>query len=216
MKIKFAISSNINFYKITQPIIVNSLIESGVPEEDIYFFIGGYNEYRKIHKRQNIYEVNHNSFDFTSLISVIELELEADYWFLLHDTCYVGPNFYKKVLSSNYSSDVIALTEHGFSMNIASYKQSYINDKKTEILQFKNVNYDIESINNIKRLCVHLEDILIKNSNSVSYYTTSGYSEGPYDFYKNGTMRIIEHYPDIDLHKVKSNWIGKDIYEINL
>ena len=39
MKTKITISSHINFYKKTYPILVDSLLNAGVPSEDIYFFI---------------------------------------------------------------------------------------------------------------------------------------------------------------------------------
>jgi len=41
MNLKFTISSNKNFYTKTLDIIVPSLINSGIPSTDIYFFIGG-------------------------------------------------------------------------------------------------------------------------------------------------------------------------------
>jgi hypothetical protein len=29
---------------------------------------------------------------------------------------------------------------------------------------------------------------------------------GPTDYYKTGTMRIVEYYSNLDLYKIKANW----------
>lgn len=214
MKLKFTISSNINFFQKTYKLIIESLIKSGIPKQDIYFFVGGSDNFKKINEDVNFYFVNHNSIDFTGLISVLELKEKSDYWFLLHDTCYVGDLFYEKIKSHNYETDVIKLNSN-ISMNIGAYKQEYLESIRSRLLEFKNTNYSIESINHFKNKCVDNEDCFFKIRNS-TFYTSNHTVEGPIDFYKNGVPRIIEHYNEIDLHKVKANWVGKPRYELNL
>lgn len=218
MNIKFTISSNKNFYKTTYPILVNSLLKSGVPNEDIYFFVGGFDQYEIVNNKENInlYFTNHNSIDFTGLISILDLNLSSDYWFLLHDTCYVGPNFYNFVSNFDYY-DVDAVKMYfSISMNIGAYKQSYINKIKDSIFTFKNSNYTLESIQNFKKLCVQQEDIFLNTPNKLIYNTSPGIVEGPIDYYKNNVPRIIEHYNDIDIHKIKANWVVKSQYGLEL
>jgi len=214
MKVKFTISSNISFFQKTYEVLVKSLINSGVPKKDIYFFVGGASTFEKIEKEINFYFVNHNSIDFTGLISVLELQEKSDYWFLLHDTSYVGPSFYQKIKAFTYDTDVVRLSPH-VSMNIGAYKQEYLESIKDRLLEFKNTDYSIESINYFKNKCVENEDCFFKTTKS-NFYTSNHTVEGPVDFYKNGVPRIIEHYNEIDLHKVKANWVGKSRYELNL
>lgn len=219
MKVKFAISSHKNFYETTYPIIVNSLINSGVPKEDIYFFIGGFSSYDQQPNNEeiNIYTTDHNSIDFTGLISVVDLNLKADYWFLLHDTCYVGDRFYNIVSNYNYENVDAVKMCNDVSMNMGSYKQSYLDDIKEELLKYKNTNYSQESLQHYKSLLVQKEDLFFhKTKNKKEYNSTLRLTEGPLDFYKNGIPRIIEYFEQMDLYKVKANWYPKPTYELNL
>jgi hypothetical protein len=220
MDIKFSISSYKGFYTTTYPIIIKSLLDGGVPAKDIYFFIGGYEENKLIENEDkiNLFIVNHNSIDFTGLISLIELNIKSDYWFLLHDTTYVGPRFYNFVSTFNYNKCDVVKLNSGVSMNIGSYKQSYIDSIKEDILKFKNNDYSIESIQNHKKLAVTTEDIFFRTNNQLIYNKTPRRVEGPINFYgKNeDSLRIIEHYDDIDLHKIKANWFNKVNYSLEL
>lgn len=218
MKIKFAISSHKLFYETTYHTLVDSLIKSGVPKEDIYFFIGGYPEYEKIEKDGvNLYFVDHNSIDFTGIISVLDLGLKSDYWFLLHDTCYVGNNFYNKVCNFDYKEADAVKMYFTVSMNMGAYKQSYLESIKDSLFEFKNQNYSLESLHHYKKICVQKEDIFFNNAkNLLTYNTTPGTTEGPLDYYQNGILRVIEYYSDIDLYKIKANWFTKPQYELNL
>ncbi len=204
---KYVISSHKDYIGKTENIIVNSLLNSKVNIKDIFIFVGGYDPsvgYTIIPSSVSKFTSPHNSFDFTGLISVIEMNIDYDYWFLLHDTVYVGPDFHKKVMEFNHKNiDYVALT-HDTSMNMGSYSWSYIQKKKNEILSYKNVDGDLQSYKN--RL-IRDEDIFLKpkfHSYSKVYRETSS----PIDFFDNNTKRIIEHFPDIDLYKVKANWLG--------
>ena len=121
---KYVISSHINYINVTEKEILPSLVDSGININDIYIFVGGYDSdygYNKLSDSINKYSAPHNSLDFTGLISVIEMNIESDYWFLLHDTLYVGPNFNKVVKEFNYENvDYVALT-FDTSMNIGAY-----------------------------------------------------------------------------------------------
>lgn len=212
--IKFCISSNINFSNKTFPIIVNSLLEANIQASDIYFFIGGMKTYEKLDSIVNAYYCDNNSFDLTSLIAILDLGLKSDYWFLLHDTCYVGKSFKDNIMRYTYNTDTLRLYS-GASMNIGAYSQSYLDKEKDLILSYKNQDYSFESLQRLKSRLVTEEDFLFKKS-ICKVYTDRVISEGPIDFYSNGVGRIIEHYNDVDLHKLKANWFGKSIYETKL
>lgn len=214
MNIKFCISSNLNYYKKTYDVVVLSLIDAGVNPKDIYFFVGGETQFCKLNKDINFFYVDHSSFEFTALISLIELNLESDYWFLLHDTCYVGKNFFNIIKTFNYDTETLRLYS-GASSNIGAYSQNYLHLNKDKILSYKNKNYDLSSFQFLKTKLIQEEDLFFKNS-ICKAYTTNIRNEGPVDFYNNGVMRIIEHYDELDFHKTKANWNIKSIYELNL
>ena len=103
---------------------------------EIIIFIGGYYSHTDyvITKKENItyVECNHNSIDFTGLITLSELYSGDinEYYLYLHDTCKVGKNFYKKLKAidlTNVSSIRINIPH---SMNIGIYSQKKINEVK--------------------------------------------------------------------------------------
>lgn len=205
MSIKFTISSHINYVEKTKDKIVNSLIDSGVNQEDIYVFIGGSDvsgNYKLLNN--NCYHTPHNSMDFTGLISVLELNIEYPFWFLLHDTCYVGNNFYQKILSYNYQNkDCVALTNDGRSMNMGLYSWKYLQEKKEEILLYKNIEYDKEKTNSYKQRLVDNEDVFLNKT--YAFNSKLRTRKENISFYTENTKRIIEHYEDINFFKIKAN-----------
>ncbi len=206
---KFAISSHKDYMGLTEDKVVKSLINSGVSPEDIYFFIGGYEgEYGKLDGEYNRYTCPHNSMDFTGLISLIELNIESDYWFLLHDTCYVGDKFYKTVTEYPYEDKKYISLDNELSMNMGAYRWDYIQEKKQDIIRYKNTS---DSLQEYKSLLIMDEDIFFRPS-AHHFNVSRRQSSDPTDYYNNGTDRIIEYFPNIDLYKVKANWCLKDIY----
>lgn len=212
--LKFAISSNKTFSPTTYKIVVNSFLDAGVPAEDIYFFSGGYTEYRKVDNPEgiNYFEVPYSSMDFNSLISILELGLLADYWFVFQDTGFVGKEFYTKVKSYDYSVPVIPLTNQGFSMNIGAYSHQYIQSIRTDVLALRNTG----NLSDFKSTLVLYEDRFLANHRDKAYTKIPPDITGPVDFYSNGVPRIIHYYEELDLYKTKANWELKSKYEINL
>lgn len=208
---KFAISSHKNYYSFTEKKIIESLSGAGIGFEDIYFFIGGYdiNEpYKKLEGDYHRYSCPHNSIDFTGLVSVVDLNIESDHWFLLHDTCFVGPEFYNLIKLYDYmDKDYVSLT-NDLSMNMGSYKWDYILKNKDRILSYKNVSEDVQEF---KIRLIHEEDVFF-NPRVYCYNNRPRQVSKPIDYYNNQTERIVEYFPGIDLHKVKANWFLKSIY----
>lgn len=176
---------------------------------EIIVVIGGYynlNDY-EVTTTGNITYIrcNHNSIDFTGLIALVELYDKDDYYFYLHDTCKVGKNFIDKLKSIDLTNVSSIRIKKSFSMNIGIYSQKLINEFKDFLLtkkntdekrcmEFKSVNYNEDYIfNNDKN------NIVLNNYDGDIY-------RDPVDYYKTGTMRRIEYYPNIDLYKIKANW----------
>jgi len=215
--IKFAISSHIGSYKKTFEFICDDLIKSGINPSNIFFFIGGFKEYRKIENNffTNLYEVDHNSLGLGGIISVIDLNIESEYWFLLHDTISIGRNFAPAVSSKSYNTDTVSLTSDGLSMNMGAYSWSHLQRNKEQIMLFKNTNYTLSGLQEAKKKAVFYEDRFLHPK--ISFYNkTNRIVSEPIDFYENGTLRITEYFPDIDLKKIKANWCEKESYELKL
>lgn len=227
--LKFAISSHKSFIGKTYEYIIPSLIECGIEPQNIYLFIGGHESYSTISNEDGITvcHVPHNSFEFTALISIVELWEEnheifpADTnWFLLHDTCKAGSQF-KSKLEERFQTLPLSETPlkavkmyYRYSMNIGMYSLSYLLEKKDELFSFKGREGDVDQLLSLKKKTVDDEDILLKG---FPVLNTSKYIEfPPIDFYESTTPRKVEYYPDVDLYKIKSNWEQKSSYSITI
>ena len=153
MKIKICVNSVKSYSEKTLPIIIPSLINSGINREDIYVFEGGYHKRNIIQKNEyTLIQTDHNSLDYTGLIDIVEYEIESDYWFYIHDTCKVGLNFKKLLynIPKNFP-DKISLTRKN-SMNIGSYKHLYLMKHKNKLMELKNQDYSEKKNKKIKRM----------------------------------------------------------------
>ena len=213
MKLSIAISSHKSFYEKSLKELIPSLIVSGVPKDNIFVFIGGFNSYKILDNDYGItmYTAPHNSFDFTALVSIVELSLQEDYWFSIHDTCKVGISFYSKLLKLVKPNPTIKFTEQGRSMTMGVYSNEFLNKNKKKVLNYKNVSNDILGF---KKRLVKEEDVFLKKSKGLCK-TLREVSE-PTDYDGNGVHRIVEYFPDLDFYKIKSNWKSKDKYETNI
>jgi len=182
---------------------------------EIIVAIGGYYSIKnyEISKNENITYIkcNHNSIDFTGLITLAELFSENidEYYLYLHDTCKVGENFYKKIKSIALTNIVSIRINRGPSMNIGIYSQKIINDFKDFLM--KNKNTDENKLMSFKKNAILLEDYIFKNDkkNIVLDNYRGRNITSPTDYYNTKTMRIVEYYPNLDLYKIKANWNEK-------
>ena len=212
-------------------IIINSHIKSnislqhlleGLKENDINTFsvivvIGGYYnlDNYKIIENENITYIhaNHNSIDFTGLITLMELYCDVDeYYMYLHDTCKIGKKFYNKLKSIDLTNVSSIKINKSFSMNIGIYSQNIINKFKYFLLTVKNTD---------DNKCMDFklgkwEDYIFNNDvNNTILDNYDGWNyTGPTDYYNTGTMRIVEYYPNLDLYKIKAYW-GQGTWTLN-
>jgi hypothetical protein len=221
MDIKFAISSHINGYTLTYPVIIESLLKSGVSPTDIYFIIGGkdINELTINNENINIVYTKQHSIDFTGLIEVLNQNIYAEYWFLLHDTVIIGQNFYNCIQSFDYSNNppIVSLS-YELSMNMGAYSWDYLQSIKDDLLtNYQNFDSSIESIQKLKTKAIIEEDKYLEKYRHKYHYTKIPrvvLESQP--IYNTNTPRIIEYFYNIDLFKIKANWMRKKIYELNV
>lgn len=224
VKINICVNSTKTFSEKTIPIVVESLLNSGIDSENIFVIEGGYNE-RVISKKEDYTHIftNHNSLEYTGLIDIVEYELESDYWFNIHDTCKLGKDF-KKLLYNipEHLPEKISLRRHP-SMSIGSYKYSYLLKHRQRLLDIKNTDYSRESLQMWKQKGIEMEDFMLYKLQDCS---TDRYNPNisdqewniieNQDWYGTGIQRRIEYHPTLDLYKSKSNWFAKSWMEIDL
>ena len=198
--------------------LLESLRENDINYCEVIVIIGGHynlNNYEII-KDENITYIhaNHNSIDFTGLITLLELYNNTnEYYVYLHDTCKIGKNFYNKIKSIDLTNVSSIKINKVFSMNIGIYSQKIINQFKDFLLSKKNTNENesmkYKSIN-------YNEDYIFNNdANNKILDNYDGWNyTGPTDYYNTGTMRIVEYYPNLDLYKIKANW-GRGTWTLN-
>jgi hypothetical protein len=221
MKIKICVNSTKQYSEKTLPIIIPSLIDSGIDPEDIFVFKGGHYERSVIKKdTYTLIQTDNNTIDLTGLIDIVENELESDYWFYIHDTCKVGPKF-KQLLYNIPESfpDKIALTVHP-SMNIASYKYSCLMRYKDKLLKVKNQDYSEKKLKKLKEWGIYCEDLILHkphqngmgmvgiHSDTIEFYNPelSDCIRIENENWYGGVKRIVEYYPQLDLYKSKANY----------
>lgn len=224
VKINICVNSTKTFSEKTIPIVIESLLQSGIESENIFVIEGGYDT-RTVTQKDTYTHIktNQNSLEYTGLIDIVEYEIESDYWFNIHDTCKVGENF-KKLLYNMPEElpDKIALRSHP-SMSIGSYKYSYLLKHKSRLLDIKNTDYSRESLQKWKQQGIWMEDyMLYKLDDSPTHRYNSDISDAEWNiienenWYNSNIKRRIEYHPTLDLYKSKSNWDAKSWMEIDL
>jgi len=210
----------INSHK-NNKIALEKLLETiGQSNLNIIVCIGGFYDYNdyKITEDNNITYIycNHNSIDFTGLITLLELFPNSDDTYIyIHDTCSVGKEFNNII--SNISieqAESVKINQHR-SMNMGIYTSNIIRNNSNFLLKMKN-NIE-ENTQLFKSMAVTHEDYIFNHDpTNICLYPNNREVSGPEDVYNTGVLRIIEYYSALDLYKYKANWFGKQIYELNI
>lgn len=169
---KYIVSSNKNYYKNTYLPLITSLIDSNIEVTDILMVVGDCEENFVLENTLgiNIVPVPYNSFDLTGLIYVAENSekfLDSHY-FLLHDTCLVGPNF-KKLAENIQLNEPIKTLREGISMNIGMYSLQTLIENKSNLDKLKHYPKTKEDLQQVKNVFVVNEDIIFKTYQDYCY-----------------------------------------------
>jgi hypothetical protein len=96
---KFCISSSEKYKEITLPVIIKSLLNSGVSPHDIIISINS-NSFKFEYKEKITYlYYDSNIFEYVSFKTALSLDEDI---FLLHDTCEVTTNFYTNIINFDH------------------------------------------------------------------------------------------------------------------
>lgn len=195
---KIVISSYKTSYKITAKKLIESLVENNnFPKSQILLVVGGYENKLETNflDVQTIY-VDHNSYDHTGLIEIIEGNHQSEFWFSTHDTCIAGDNFINFIKNFNYKKDYTSMTDMGW-LNMGMFHKNYLKRNSEYILSMKNCS-KIRAILS-ERVFTRLEDYdyYIKDFECIRSLENQ-------NIYKDNKKRNVLYFKDIDLYKYQS------------
>jgi hypothetical protein len=216
--IAIAVTTSKNYFDKTIPKLIKRFSELGFDLNKVYVFEGGYKKNEKIEKTFNHYRVDHNSFDLTALISILDLKIDNEkHWLLLHDTLHIKKSFKYIIATINPDLYDCMPLRDGQSMNIGIYSHDFIIKNEDYIVSVKNMDYSTEGIQKSKYRGVLEEDYLFKNSknskiiNKILYFSEHVESESYF-----GTIRSKETYPQLGIVKYKANFKKADNWIVDL
>ena len=200
-EIKFIINTYINQNKYIYEKLIKSLINNNIDPKNIYLVIGGCENTSSKVDLINYHYVQHNSYDHTGLIDIIDKKLISDYWFVLHDTCSVGPNFYSKLLKKSFYEHNPIL-EEGW-LNMGLFSQNFIEENKKYILSLRNCD---------KMQAILSEKMYPRLGKSLYLNSRSNYDlQSTFDVYGDGVERSVVYFTEIDLYKYQTYYHNSDI-----
>jgi len=235
MKIKFCIPTSEQRFEKIKHVLLPTLLKNGIHPDDIYCFFMQSSDI-SLQKDQdydiNIVNINYNSIDFNAFIGIVDTGLVSDYWFYLHDTCYVADYFYKRIQSIEEFKDydVIRATESGTCMNYGLYKNQFLYSIKTALLNYRNYDFSNTSLQRQKHLAVHHENGLCyplkvkhflnmndpSNTYDVSNLKFGSYSNEPVildynnhgacQYYTDGVYRLLFFFKETGIYKRSANY----------
>jgi len=213
MNLKICISSCKEYGHFTVPNLLRSISNSGFDLKDVVV-VEGNNEHESIENQQaTLIKVKHNSFDLTALLAIGELQLQAEGWLLLHDTCVVGNNFAQLLFQQwelNKDKDRTALISFP-SMSIGIYKHEFLQNNFLSILPYKSYTKTKDDVIAAKTKAFSSEDVLLWRLNegtigcmgNTRVVQTVNKSLWNFNFNEG---RMQEYFPQLDLYKLKANY----------
>lgn len=200
--IQYLISSHVRYAPFTLPRLLASM--SDVEPDRIFPFIGGAdNEATQTLAGVRCFLVPHNSYDYTALVGLLDLGLESDWWFWLHDTCQCGPRF-RELAEAQFdpAADMTAAYLHpmgGAQSNLGMYRHALFTRHRESILTLRDCS---------KQAACEAEGFAWKwrlGAGSV-YPNARCLNPAVENVYGLGTPRLVEYYTAVDLYKFKANW----------
>jgi hypothetical protein len=216
-KVRICISTTSGYAERTIPPLLEQLAAAGIPRAQLVVIEGGHRETRQAPGPNLHYQVDHNSFDLTSLIAVLDLALESEYWLLLHDTVVVHPAF--RILLGGLQPRGLQCMplRRSPSMNIGLYHHQFLLDQVEYLRSVKNHDYSDAGIQAAKRRAVAEEDFLFNRASTkrVIHPHLARFEKADTGKF-HGVTRFRERYPQLGLIKFKANNVLADRYQVTL
>ena len=189
---QFIISSHVSTYEKCALPLKHSLLNNNIPIENIIIVKAGEN-FKSIEK--DLICTNHNSFDHNAIIEILESHLNSKYWFITHDTCEAGLDFYSKIKNIPIFHPYTAMSEMAW-LNMGLFSQKFIEDNRRYILSLKNCS---------KKRAILSERVFSKLDKH-GYFGLQSQIETIKDckIYNDGKKRNTLYFPYLDYYKFQS------------
>lgn len=189
---KFIISSHVSTYDKCALRLKKSFQDNEIPDENIFTVVAG-NDYKSI--QGNLIVTNHNSFDHNAIIEILECNLKSKYWFVTHDTCEAGSEFFNKISKICIKHHYTSITEMAW-LNMGLFSQKFILENSNYIKSLKNCN---------KRRAILSERVFSKLGDFGSFGKQSEVQIiKDCKIYNDGKNRNTLYFPFMDYYKFQS------------
>lgn len=207
--IDYIMSSTFKWYNETLPIIIPSLLKSGISPDSIRIYVSASpREFSGSYMGCYIKFVKHNSYDYTSFIEYADEDRPGvDFFFSMHDTCEVDEDFKLKVENFDRKLDATYLMKSFKGIcNFGMYRRELLQRKYEQIKSL---------VDCTKSKGVEIEGFMFHNIKSGGY-PDENISVSMGSPYRGGTLRLCEHYKHVGLKKYKANWQVKPEWNYEL
>lgn len=222
---KYLINSNSKFAKHSLNVLIPSMIRCGINPQEILVVIGGCDENYESFKYAGLFyhlNVKFDAIDQTSFYAIKKYPnlFDEEYYYYMHDTTEVGPNFkFKTEYSFNFAKEKNLNTMRNTcykSGNMGFYKNEFILKALCEmdcyIQNEKILLNEEENLENKKFISYDLEDKIFlydqQISNGLYYVITNdppNIQKEKKDVYGTGNLRYVSYHEAIDLYKFGAN-----------
>lgn len=155
----------------------------------------------------------------TGVVAVANGELATTPWFVyVQDSCLVGPDFATRVAqvlkhADEPRFDVVKLLDT-FSLSVGMYRSEWVKSKAADLNAHRIFAFDTDSM---RRMKMHIEDKAFQMADPARTLVLGRFSDpkdrllvGEFRYPGSATRREVEHYPSLDLYKLKS-WMGQSV-----
>lgn len=195
--LRFCISTHISDMHRSIPVLTSSLFRNGIEPSQIHVVAGGFDKAEELKiNGVTIHGVTHNSYDHTALIDVVERDIPGWWWFVMHATSDVGPNFVNRILEKGFDYEHVAVLEHGW-LNMGLMSRPFIE---------KNANYILNLKNCSKMQAILTEQMYWRMAETRDYYNSVNPNiyAGSREIYQDGMQRQILYLDGCDLYKYQA------------
>ena len=141
VRIQYLVSSHADYGQALESILPQ-LIAAGVPTDSIWVTVAGSSKTEMCDRGGiRFSHVPENAFEYTALIDAATREFGCDYFFLLHDTCHIGPKFRALVESqpATLPIDYVSVLTSGW-FNIGLYSAKFLRESRELLKSFAGVS----------------------------------------------------------------------------
>jgi hypothetical protein len=154
------------------------------------------------------------ALELTGVVACARGVVSTTPWFMMiHDTSFVGPSFVQRAsevhsrVRDTEDFDVVKLLDT-FSMSVGFYRRDWVRSKAADMVSI--VSPDIDSIRTLKMV---VDDIVFAMADPKRTAVLGRFDDlndradvGRFMYKDSATDRLVEHYPSLDLYKLKSRY----------